>query len=104
MHTDGKITYIHVDEEYANQTSNGEDVFKCIVSRENDYQQNEVYRTFEEFCKLYRYLLDTFTQLKLSNTPVIEKFKNLRSNQRRFYVTVLINDLLKLTPEIRDVK
>jgi len=101
-HTDGYLLSIHIDEDFSNLTSAGEEVFKCMVTRENDYQKNEVYRTFTEFCLLYKHLERIFPQLKLSNTPPLAKFRDLKGQKRRIMVSFLINDILKLQSEIRD--
>lgn len=72
--------------------------------RENNDEKYEVYRTFDEFCELYQSLVKTYPQLKLTSTPVLNKFLNeKRSGKRKHLVGVLINDIFKLQPEIRDV-
>jgi hypothetical protein len=79
-------------------------MFKCNVLRVNDYESNEVYRTFEEFCELYQLLLKTFPALKLPKTPSLNKFKEVKIiNKRRVYIKLLLDDINNLQPEITRV-
>ena len=52
-------------------------LFKCLVNREIEYDTNEVYRTFEEFCELYQLLIKTFTTLKMPETVSLNIETNL---------------------------
>lgn len=69
-----------------------------------EYDTNEVYRTYDEFCELYQLLTKTFSTLKLSETLALNKFKETRQSiKRRQQVECLIKDIFKLTPEISQV-
>ena len=80
-------------------------LFKCLVNREIEYDTNEVYRTFEEFCELYQLLIKTFTTLKMPETVSLNKFKETKqSNKRRQLVDSLIRDISCMQAEISQVK
>jgi hypothetical protein len=108
---DGRIRAIHLEASRLNpsfsssSSSPSSELFKCLVTRENEQDTNEVYRTFEEFCELYQLLIKIFPQLKLPNTPALNKFKEAAKGlKRRQYVELLINDITSLQSEISQVK
>ena len=79
-------------------------LFKCIVKREIEFDTNEIYRTFEEFCELYQLLLKTFSTLKLQETPPLHEFKETKqTSRRRTVVESLLNDIQNLQAEISQV-
>jgi hypothetical protein len=80
-------------------------MFKCLVTRESESESNEAYRTYDEFCELYQLLHKTYPALKLGNTPSLSKFKDSKSSTKQYnLVSVLLNDILNLKPEISQVR
>ena len=76
-------------------------LFKCSIVREIEYNNNEVYRTFDEFCDLYQLLIKTFPSLRLNETPPISKFKETKQYNKRFQaIELLVRDIFALSPEI----
>lgn len=79
-------------------------MFKCLVTRENECESNEVYRTFDEFCELYQLLVKTYPTLRLYNTPSLSKFKDTKNSTKQYtIVNFLLKEILNLTPEISQV-
>jgi hypothetical protein len=74
-----------------------------VVTRETEYETNDVYRTFDEFCELYSILLKVYPQLKLRDSVSYHKFKELKGHKRRQGIEILLNDITKLQPEISQV-
>lgn len=98
LETDGRIVNVTLDEE------NAVDTFKVVVTRETEYDSNEVYRTFDEFCELYQLLTKTFPSLRLTETPPFNRFKETKQlARRRQCVHFLLKDLMNLQPEISQV-
>ena len=97
--TDGRILNAALDEE--NSTA---DTFKVAVARETEYDSNEVFRTFDEFCELYQLLSKRFPSLRLAETPPLNRFKETKQlARRRQCVYLLLKDLMNLQPEISQV-
>jgi hypothetical protein len=80
-------------------------MFKCLITRETEYDNNEVFRTFDEFCELYQLLTKTFPTLRLSDTLPLSKFKDIKSGgMRRFQaIEQLVKDIMSLQAEISHV-
>ena len=79
-------------------------MFKCFITRENEYDTNEVYRTFDEFCELYQLLHKTFPGLRLQHTPSFNKFKETKNTAKRLHaISSLINDISAFQSEISQV-
>lgn len=75
------------------------------MTRENECESNEVYRTFDEFCELYALLHKTYPALKLIETPSLSKFKDPKHVPRRFnLVNSLLKDISRLQAEINQVR
>ncbi len=101
---DGRIKSINIEKNILTPSFNSFELYKCLVTRENDYETNQVYRTFDEFCELYQLLVKIFPVLKLPNSPPISKFKEAKNiYKRRQYIESLINDIMSLQPEISHV-
>jgi hypothetical protein len=76
-------------------------MYKCVLTRENEYDNNEVYRSFEEYCELYNLLNKTFSTLRLNETLPFNKFKETKTYARRFQaVEQLLRDIFSLQGEI----
>lgn len=100
---DGRINSIKLEKTVISQ-NNSSELYKCQITRENDYETNQVYRTYDEFCELYQLLVKVFPALKLQNTPLISKFKEAKNiNKRRQYIESLIKDITSFQPEISHV-
>ncbi len=79
-------------------------MYKCGITRENEYDNNEVYRTFEEYCELYSLLTKTFPTLRLNETVPFNKFKDTKTYARRFQaIDQLLRDIFSLSAEISQV-
>jgi hypothetical protein len=101
---DGKIKSVKLGINLFNPAFNSSELYKCEVSRENEFETNQVYRTFDEFCELYQLLVKVFPVLRLQNTPPLSKFKDAKNiPKRRQYIESLIQDILHLQPEISHV-
>ena len=75
-----------------------------MVNRETEYDTNEVYRTFEEFCELYQLLSKTFTTLKMPDTLPLNKFKETKQSNKRYQlVDSLLRDIFSMQAEISQV-
>lgn len=75
-----------------------------MVNRETEYDTNEVYRTFEEFCELYQLLSKTFTTLKMPDTVPLNKFKETKQSNKRYQlVDSLLRDIISMQAEISQV-
>lgn len=75
-------------------------MYKCLVVRETEYETNEAYRTFEEFCELYQLLLKTFSNLKFDLTPSFSKFKETKSLKRFRAIELFLKEICGLQAEI----
>ena len=74
------------------------------MTRETEFDTNEVYRTFEEFCELYTLLLKTFPALRLPDTLSLSKFKEAKQVGRRHQlIHSLLKDVMSLQAEISQV-
>ena len=108
--TDGRIKDIKCDSSLVSRptsTSGGAattDFYKCVVTREDGYDNNEVLRTFDEFVELYQLLLKTYPALRFGQTPPLVKFKETRNpSKRRLCVEQLIGEIVDLQAEISQV-
>jgi phosphatidylinositol-4-phosphate 3-kinase len=98
--TDGRILTIRLENTSTTFYSQTE-MFKCSVIRETEYDKNEVFRTYEEFCELFQLLVKTFPAIRLDQTPHLKAFKETKpSHKRRQNVNLLINEILDLQSEI----
>ncbi|RNA20110.1 phosphatidylinositol 4-phosphate 3-kinase C2 domain-containing subunit beta isoform X1 [Brachionus plicatilis] len=98
---DGKITDINIKRSETTSFANSRELIKCNVIRETEFESNEVYRTFEEFCELYNVLSKTFTTLRLSETPSYSKFKEEKKFFKRYLlVEKLLKEIMSLPAEI----
>ncbi len=94
--TDGRIVNIALDEQSSTDAG-----FKCVITRETEYDSNEVFRSFDEFCELYQLLLRTFPTLRLVETPPLARFKEHKQLARRKQcIYLLLKDLMGLQAEI----
>lgn len=69
--------------------------------RETEFESNDVFRTFEEFCELYHILTKTFTTLRLSESPSYNKFKETKQFLKRILlVENFLKEIMSLPAEI----
>jgi hypothetical protein len=79
-------------------------IYKCKVVRENEFDSHDVYRSYDDFCDLYKFLIKEFPALKLQKTIPYSRFKeNFKPVAQRINISSLISELLSLNSEIRNV-
>ena len=100
-HTDGKIKKINLEYNILSPAFGSSEMYKCLITRESEYDTNEVYRTYDEFVEFYQLLTKTYPSLRLEGTPHLKVFKETtKTDKRRQNVEALIVDITNLQAEI----
>ena len=75
------------------------------MTRENELENNDAFRTYDEFCELYHLLLKTYPALRFPETLQLSKYKDTKDTQRRFnIISSFVVYIIQLSPEISQVE